>query len=101
MVSEAAAVGAVLVMVLVTFATRVAGVWVMSHFAITPRIEAFLKSMGSSVLIAIVVPATVAGTPRLWLAVAAAGIVMAATRNSLVAMIVGTVAAALARAVGG
>jgi uncharacterized membrane protein len=101
MVSEAAALGAVLVMVVVTFATRIAGVWVMSHFAITPRIEAFLKSMGTSVPIAIVVPSTVAGTPRLWLAVAAAAIVMAATRNSLIAMTVGTVAAGLARSVSG
>jgi len=101
MVSEAAAVGGVLVMVLVTFCTRIAGVWVMSRFTITPRIEAFLKAMGSSVLIAIVVPATVAGAPRLWLAVAAAAVVMAATRSALSAMIVGTLAAGLARSVGG
>ena len=101
MVGEAAAVGGVLVMVLVTFATRIAGVWVMSHFRITPRLEAFLKAMGSSVLIAIVVPATLSGPPRLWLAVGAAALVMAVTRNALSAMVVGTLAAALVRGIGG
>ena len=55
----------------------------------------------TSVLIAIVVPSTVAGAPRLWLAVAAAAIAMVATRNSLIAMTVGTVAAGLARSIGG
>jgi uncharacterized membrane protein len=100
-VSEASAIGGVLVMVLVTFATRIAGVWVMSHFRITPRLESFLKAMGSSVLIAIVVPATVAGPPRFWLAVAAAVLVMATTRSALAAMLVGTLAAGLARTVGG
>ena len=101
MVTETSAVAGVLVMVLVTFATRVAGVWVMSHFPITPRLEAFLKAMGSSVLIAIIVPATVSGAPRLWLAVGAAVLVMATTRSALAAMIVGTAAAGLARSVGG
>ena len=101
MVTEASAIAGVLVMVVVTFATRIAGVWVMSHFPITPRLEAFLRAMGTSVLIAILVPATAAGPPRQWLAVAAALLVMAATRSALAAMIVGTAAAGLARNFGG
>ena len=100
MVSDGAAIAAIAVMVLVTFATRVGGVWLMSHFTITPRIAAFLRSMGSSVLIAVVVPATVAGPPRYWLAAGASVAVMVATRNALWSMIAGAVAAGLARSFG-
>jgi uncharacterized membrane protein len=69
----------------------------MSYVEITPRIESFLKYMAASVLISIVVPATLAATPRIWLAVAAAAIVMLATRSALGAMIIGAVVAGLAK----
>ncbi|SEF12502.1 Branched-chain amino acid transport protein (AzlD) [Rhizobiales bacterium GAS191] len=97
MVDEASAIGAILLLTLVTIATRMGGVWIMSYIEITPRIEAFLKYMGASVLISIVVPATLAATPRMWLAVGAAALVTIATRNALGAMVVGTVVAAFAR----
>jgi uncharacterized membrane protein len=97
MVDEASAIGAVLLLTLVTVATRLGGVWIMSYIEITPRIEAFLKYMAASVLISIVVPATLAGTPRIWLAVGAAALVAIATRSALGAMVVGTVVAAFAR----
>jgi len=100
MVSEATAIGAVLLLMLVTIATRVGGVWIMSYVAITPRIEAFLKYMATSVLIAIVAPATLNASARIWVAVAAAVIVMVATRSALGAMLVGTALAALGRAFG-
>jgi len=41
MVSDASAIGAVLLLMLITIATRVGGVWIMSYVTITPRIEAF------------------------------------------------------------
>jgi hypothetical protein len=50
------------------------------------------------VLISIVVPATLAATPRMWFAVGAAGLVMIATRNALGAMVTGAVVAALGKA---
>ena len=96
MAETVAAVTAVLLLTLVTMATRVSGVWIMSYVEITPRIEAFLKYMAVSVLISIVVPTTIAAAPRIWIAVAAAGIVAAVTRSALTAMLVG---AALAAAV--
>lgn len=98
MVDETAAIVAILLLALVTAATRVAGVWIMSYVEITPRIEAFLKYMATSVLISIVVPATTAATPRMWFAVAAAAIVMIATRSALSAMLTGTVVAAVGKA---
>jgi uncharacterized membrane protein len=97
MVDHASAVAAVLVLSVVTLATRFGGVWIMSYVAITPRIEAFLKYMAASVLISIVVPATLAGTPRIWIAVAASVATMIATGSALGAMLAGTALAALLR----
>ena len=100
MVDTVAAVAAVLLLTLVTMATRLGGVWMMSYVEITPRIEAFLKYMAVSVLISIVVPATLAAAPRIWIAVAAAGIVAAITRNALAAMLVGAALAAAGKNLG-
>jgi uncharacterized membrane protein len=100
MVDTVAAVAAVLLLTLVTMATRLGGVWMMSYVEITPRIEAFLKYMAVSVLISIVVPATLAAAPRIWIAVAAAGIVAAVTRSALGAMLVGAALAAMGKNLG-
>ena len=100
MVDAVAAVAAVLLLTLVTMATRVGGVWMMSYVEITPRIEAFLKYMAVSVLISIVVPTTLAAAPRIWIAVAAAGIVAAVTRSALGAMLVGAALAAAGKNLG-
>jgi len=97
MVDHTSAIVAVVVMSLVTLMTRFGGVWIMSYVAITPRVEAFLKYMAASVLISIVVPATLAGTPRIWLAVAASVAAMIATGSTLGAMLTGTALAALLR----
>jgi uncharacterized membrane protein len=100
MVEQSVAIGAVLLMTLVTVATRFSGVWIMSFVTITPRIEAFLKCLAVSVLISIVVPATLNAAPRIWLAVAAAVIIMAVTRSALGAMLAGAALAAAARNLG-
>jgi uncharacterized membrane protein len=100
MVDEIAAIGAVLLLMLVTIATRVGGVWIMSYVKITPRIEAFLKYMATSVLISIVVPTTLAASPRIWIAVGAAAVAMIATGSALTAMLIGTALAAFARGFG-
>ena len=97
MVDEVAAIGAVLLLMFVTIATRIGGVWIMSYVEITPRIEAFLKYMSASVLISIVVPTTLAASPRIWLAVGAAIVAMIATGSALSAMLIGTALAAVAR----
>ena len=100
MVSDASALLAVLLLTLVTIATRLTGVWIMSFVRITPRIEAFLKYMAAGVLIAIVVPNTLSASPRIWIAVVAAAAVMIATRSALAAMLIGTALAAAGRWVG-
>ena len=100
MVDTVAAVAAVLLLTLITMATRLGGVWIMSYVEITPRIEAFLKYMAVSVLISIVVPTTLAAAPRIWLAVAAAAVVAVVTRSALSAMLVGAAVAAVVRSLG-
>jgi uncharacterized membrane protein len=100
MVDGIAAMGAVILLAVVTIATRVGGVWIMSYATITPRIEAFLKYMSVSVLISIVAATTWAAGPRIWLGVGTAAIVMVATRSAVGAMLAGTAFAALARSFG-
>ena len=67
MVDTVAATSAVVLLALVTMATRVGGVWIMSYVTITPRVEAFLKYMSVSVLISIVAATTWAAGPRIGL----------------------------------
>jgi uncharacterized membrane protein len=100
MVDAMAAISAVVLLAVVTMATRVGGVWIMSYVAITPRIEAFLKYMSVSVLVSIVVTTTWAAAPRIWLGVATAALVMVATRSAVGAMLAGTALAAFARSFG-
>jgi uncharacterized membrane protein len=100
MVDDVAAVGATLLLALVTLATRLGGVWIMSFVALTPRIQAFLKCMATSVFIAIVVPAAANGSPRIGLAVGAAALAMVTTRSALGAMLIGAGVAAAAKSFG-
>jgi uncharacterized membrane protein len=100
MVDTVAAVSAVVLLAIVTMATRNGGVWIMSYVAITPRVEAFLKYMSVSVLISIVAATTWSAGPRIWLAVAMAALVMVATRSAVGAMLAGTALAAFARSLG-
>jgi len=100
MVDAVAAIGAVVLLAAVTLATRLGGVWIMSYVAITPRVIAFLKYMSVSVLIAIVAANASTATPRVWLAVGTAALVMIATRSAVGAMLAGTALAALGRSLG-
>jgi uncharacterized membrane protein len=97
MVDAFAAIAVVVLLAVVTMATRVGGVWIMSYVRITPRVEAFLKYMSVSVLISIVAATTWAAGPRIWLGVGTAALVTIATRSAVGAMLAGTALAALAR----
>lgn len=79
---------------LVVYATRIAGSEFMELFDMTPRLEAVLKAMASSVLVAIVISECARGSLRVGAAVAAAGMAMLVFRNPLVAMSSGVATAA-------
>ncbi|HEX6978879.1 MAG TPA: AzlD domain-containing protein [Alphaproteobacteria bacterium] len=94
MIAEAEALLAVIGMAAVTYATRAGGVWLASFMTITPRTEAFLRSLSSSVLVALVVPAIVKGDAASAAAATVALGVMIVTRSAIAAITVGIVVAA-------
>jgi uncharacterized membrane protein len=85
-------------MTLVTYATRAGGIWFMGFMPMTARVEAFLRYLAGSVLVALLVPAVVRGGAAAFVAVGASILAMLIIRKSLPSMAVGVVAAALFRA---
>ena len=86
--------GTIVLMALVVYATRIAGSELMSYVTMTPRIEAMLRTMAASVLVAIVVSECARGGVRESVAVLAAICAMLVSRNAYVAMTAGVVTAA-------
>ncbi len=88
------AVVAILGMALVTYLSRVAGLWIMAFVPVSGRVERALKALSGSVLVALVVPAALAGDTGLKLGVAVAAILMVRSGNSLLSMTLGVAVAA-------
>lgn len=87
----------ILIMMLVTLVTRFGGVFVMSYVRISPRIESFINTMASSVLIAIIVPMAFAGDAGALAALSVTAVVMLMLKKPLPAIAAGILAAALVR----
>ena len=86
-------------MALVTYATRVSGVWVMHRFSPSARMTAFLRHVPGTILVSIVAPSALdAGAPGV-LAVMAAATVAFRTRSVPLAMVGGIGVLLLARRV--
>src|SRR5581483_8181667 len=88
---------AILGMALATFATRVAGLLLARRLPRSPRFEAWLSAIPGTILVAIVAPAVINGGPRQAFAALATLLVAWRTRNLLLAIAAGAVAAALLR----
>lgn len=88
----------ILAMALLTFGTRIGGFWIMNVMPMTPALEAFLRYLSGSVLVAILAPAVLGGGVPAVAAVTVAVLVMVHTRNMLLALTCGVMAAALLRA---
>ncbi len=97
---EVSATIALAVIALVTYFTRIGGLVIMSRMSITKRVNRSLEALAGSVLVAIVVPATVEGDLAAKAAVVAAIVIMLLTRNAVMAMGTGLVAAIIIRFVG-
>lgn len=97
MVDDTTALLVIAGMTAVTYATRIGGILLMRLVPITPRVEAFLRHLSSSVLVALVVPAVLRGDVAGYVAVAVSMIAMFAIRNAVGAMALGVVAAAVLR----
>lgn len=98
MVDDTTALLMIAGMTAVTYVTRIGGVMLMRLVPLTPRVEAFLRALSSSVLVALVVPAVLHGDVAGYVAVGVAMVAMLAIRNAVGAMALGVAAAAVVRA---
>ncbi|WP_100638520.1 AzlD family protein [Marinobacter salexigens] len=87
----------ILIMTLVTLVTRFGGVFIMSFVRISPRIESFINTMASSVLIAIIVPMAFGGDAGALAALSVTAVVMLILKKPLPAIAAGILAAAFVR----
>jgi uncharacterized membrane protein len=87
----------VLVMALVTLATRWGGVMVMAFVPISDRVRQFITAMSGSVLVAIVAPMAWQGDAGARLALLATAVTMLVLKKPLPAIAAGILAAALVR----
>ncbi len=88
------------IMTLVTLATRFGGVFIMSFVKINPRIESFINTMASSVLIAIIVPLAFSGDAGAVAALVVTAGAMLVIRKPLPAIAAGIAAAGVVRYLG-
>ena len=98
--TSAGVLALIAIMTVVTLVTRFGGVFLMSFVRINPRVESFINTMASSVLIAIIVPMAVDGDLGALAALVATGVTVLATRKPLPSITVGLFAAALVRYLG-
>lgn len=84
-------------MTIITYATRAGGIFLVGFVPMSARVEAFLRYLAGSVLVAIVVPATVRGGAAAYVAVAVAVVGTLVLRKALPAIALGILAAALWR----
>ncbi|MCK0209247.1 AzlD domain-containing protein [Starkeya koreensis] len=88
----------VFAMALVTYGTRAGGIFAVGFVPMSARVEAFLRYLAGSVLVALVVPATVRGGTEAYVAVGVAILGTLVLRKALPAIALGILAAALWRA---
>ena len=77
------------IMTVVTLITRFGGVFVMSFVRINPRVESFINTMASSVLIAIIVPMAFSGDAGALAALATTALTMLIMQRPLPAIAAG------------
>lgn len=90
-------VAIIVVMWLVTVATRFAGPFLMQYIPLHPRVQSFISAMASSVLIAIVVPMAFSGDLGARAALLSTAAIMLFTGRVMPAIGAGLLAAALVR----
>lgn len=86
-----------LIMAVVTLATRWGGVFVMSFVPINYRVQQFIMAMSGSVLVAVLAPLAVKGDNGARWALPTMAVVMLVLRKPLPAIAAGILAAAVVR----
>ncbi|WP_336343151.1 AzlD family protein [Halalkalicoccus ordinarius] len=91
-------VGVVLAMAVVTFVTKVGGLWLLSRFEVSDRLESGISVLPGAIVIAILGPELAEGGPAEWAAAGLTLLVMWRTGNILLALIAGVVGVVAFRA---
>ncbi|SFH13756.1 AzlD family protein [Pseudomonas sp. NFACC45] len=87
----------IVIMAIVTLATRWGGVFVMSFVPINYRVQQFITAMSGSVLVAVLAPLAIKGDNGARLALLTTAIIMVIVKKPLPAIAAGILAAALVR----
>lgn len=87
----------IVVMALVTLATRWGGLFIMSFIPIGPRVQNFISAMSGSVLIALLAPLALNGDLGARLALLTTGVTMLLLKKPLLAITAGIAVAAAVR----
>ena len=87
----------VIVMALVTLATRWGGVYVMSFISFNNKIKVFIQGMSGSVLVAILAPVALTGDKGSQMALLTTAMMMLVFSRPLLAITFGIVVSALVR----
>ena len=95
--SDAGAVMVIIVMALVTLATRWGGVYVMSFVPLNGKIKRFIQAMSGSVLVAIIAPTAATGDRGAQMALLTTAILMLVLKRPLIAIAGGILVAAFLR----
>lgn len=92
-------VGLILAMAVVTFVTKVGGLWLLSRFEVSDRLESGISVLPGAIVIAILGPELAEGGPTEWAAAGLTLLVMWRTGNILLALVAGVVGVVAFRAV--
>ena len=87
-----------LILGIVSYGCRVSGFFLMQYVSVTPRVQAWLRSIPIALIGAIVAPIAFNGGPPEWLGLAAAIGLMRLSSNEFVSAIGAVAVVALARA---
>ncbi len=87
----------ILGMAAVTYATRIAGLWLMNRVTLGKRMTTWLGHIPGAVIISIVAPAVLKGGLAEVLAALITGLVAVRTNNMVLAMLAGVISVAIVR----
>jgi uncharacterized membrane protein len=92
-------VAVIAAMTVVTYATKVGGLWLLGRIELSDRAEVGLEALPGAIIVAIVAPELANGGPPEWAAAALAAAVAWKTNNLLVSLAVAMAAVLAFRAV--
>lgn len=92
-------VAVIAAMTVVTYATKVGGLWLLGRIELSERAEVGLEALPGAIIVAIVAPELAGGGPPEWAAAGLATVVAWKTDNLLVSLAVAMVAVLAFRAI--